>query len=231
MTHPLLGKHLFVIVAHPDDEGYLVSGTSYLNHRAGGRTTIICATLGEKGSSHLAEPVSPAKLKAIRKQELLAATKHARVTKLHILGFPDGGVRRHQRQFRATCEQLIRKERPDVIISFGPDGMTGHRDHIACWDAADKLAKKFDLVLYAFTPPPQFRTKMLGWLISRRANPFYDHVVLYRRATVRVSLPKKFKYKILKFYPSQTDPQQPYGTAPSSAIKRLFSAEYFARIR
>ncbi len=229
-VHPLLGKRILAIFAHPDDEAYLVSGTANSNQKAGGKTSIICATLGEKGSSHLQKKISPAKLKALRKMELLAATKHANATKLYILNFPDGQVHQYQKKFMVQCDQVLKKELSEVIISFGPDGYTGHRDHIACWKVASALAKKYRMPLYIATVPPKLINHMHKWLMPKRVNPHYDDICDYCRPTVKIPTSPGFKRRVLSHYPSQVDLKNPYGDAPASAVKELFAAEYFARI-
>ncbi len=225
--HPILGKKIFVIVAHPDDEGYLVSGTSYLNAKAGGTTTIICATLGEKGTSHLSKPVSPARLKAIRKQELLNATRHAKVDKLHILNFPDGRVKQHQVAFTKQCGTLAKEERPEIVISFGPDGWTGHRDHIATFVAARAVAKKFSLPHYVTTPAPHHHEVTVKQSIRGRVNPHYDDIIPYQMATVAIRIPRVFKDKVLSFYPSQITSRR----HAKKSRRKKFTFEYFALMK
>ena len=47
------------------------------------------------------------------------------------LGLPDGALDRHEDRGRALVGQLIDAVRPDTILTFGPDGITFHPDHIA----------------------------------------------------------------------------------------------------
>jgi len=55
-----LGKRLLVVTAHPDDESFLASGTMLANANAGGNNFVFCATLGERGKSHLEQAVTEA---------------------------------------------------------------------------------------------------------------------------------------------------------------------------
>jgi LmbE family N-acetylglucosaminyl deacetylase len=56
------------------------------------------------------------------------------VDDVRFLGLPDGGVAdRVDGDVVATIGGLLREIRPDVTVTFGPDGITGHDDHVACW--------------------------------------------------------------------------------------------------
>ena len=48
-----------------------------------------------------------------------------------MLGLPDGALAEHDRDGPALVGGLLDEVRPDTILTFGPDGMTFHPDHIA----------------------------------------------------------------------------------------------------
>jgi LmbE family N-acetylglucosaminyl deacetylase len=48
-----------------------------------------------------------------------------------MLGLPDGSLAAHESEGRARVGELLDEIRPDTILTFGPDGATGHPDHIA----------------------------------------------------------------------------------------------------
>ena len=171
-----LGKRILVFTAHPDDE-MIVAGTMFENHRAGGETFLICATYGEKGKSHLKKPVSDAALAKIRKTELLAAAKTLKIDDVIFLGLPDAGVREESKKLYEKSLPIIKKLKPDYILSFGPDGMSGHWDHITVGSVALRIAKKLKIPIAAFTISPVFQkmplTKNVSapaqiWKIQRR---------------------------------------------------------------
>lgn len=228
---PLLGQRLMVIIAHPDDEGFLFAGTMWKNHRSGGTTSLICATLGEKGTSHLAKPLTATQLKKVRKGELLAAAKFVGGPKIKIVNLPDGKVADHEQKFYAAAKQWLKKNRPTTIISFGPDGWTGHRDHMTCWRVANQLSKEFRLPLFVATVPPRYQKQAAAWMIAGRVNPHYHRMPPYRRATTSVPLPPGLKRKILSHYPSQVKPTKVYSKLPAAARRMFLAAEYFAQIR
>ena len=69
---------------------------------------------------------------AQREAELAASLGELGVTDLRILGLPDGGCdRAHPEPAIARIAAAMREVRPDTIVTFGPDGITGHPDHRA----------------------------------------------------------------------------------------------------
>lgn len=119
---------LLGVWAHPDDEAYLSAALMHRVSTAGGRVVVATATLGEAGI----DSMSPERAAAVRHQELRAALASVDVRDLRILGYPDGGCPDvDHREGVARVEALIRDVRPDVVVTFGPDGVTGHPDHVA----------------------------------------------------------------------------------------------------
>ena len=60
------------------------------------------------------------------------ALAHLGVTEHHWLDYPDGGcadVDQDEALRRVT--ELMAEVQPDTVLTFGPDGMTGHDDHKA----------------------------------------------------------------------------------------------------
>jgi LmbE family N-acetylglucosaminyl deacetylase len=114
--------------AHPDDEAYLSAALMHRVRSAGGRVVVVTATLGEAGLDSLA----PEDAMAVRLRELRAALSAVDVHEHHLLGHPDGGCSDVDlAEGVARIEELIREIRPDLIVTFGPDGITWHPDHIA----------------------------------------------------------------------------------------------------
>jgi LmbE family N-acetylglucosaminyl deacetylase len=122
------GRTLLGIWAHPDDEAYLSAGLMASFRRAHDRVVVITATLGEHGTSD-PDAWPPQRLAALRRLELRGSLAAVGVSELRLLGLPDGGCADHD----ATdlIGRHISEIRPDVIVTFGPDGMTGHPDHRA----------------------------------------------------------------------------------------------------
>ena len=122
---------LLAIWAHPDDEAYLAAGLIARTAAVGGRVVCAYATLGEAGAP---DPVTwpPHRLAARRYDELAEALAIAGASEPVVLGFPDGACDDvDDRDGSTAVATLITQLRPDRIVTFGPDGITGHPDHRA----------------------------------------------------------------------------------------------------
>jgi LmbE family N-acetylglucosaminyl deacetylase len=116
--------------AHPDDETYLAAGVMAAAVDRGDRVVCVAATAGERGT---ADPATwpPARLGRRRRWEAAAAMAVLGVAEHCILGLPDGALDDHEQRGRAMVGRLLDDVRPDVILTFGPDGITFHPDHVA----------------------------------------------------------------------------------------------------
>ena len=127
MSRTLLG-----VWAHPDDEAYLTAGLMAEFRGRADRVVVITATLGERGTS---DPVAwpPERLAVLREHELRTSLAAVGVDELHLLGYMDGECTWNDGTDRIA--ELMAEIAPDLIVTFGPDGMTGHPDHraVSAW--------------------------------------------------------------------------------------------------
>ena len=122
------GRTLLGVWAHPDDEAYLSAGLMAEFSRRGDRVVVVTATLGERGTSDpLAWP--PEQLAPVRRAELRRSLAAVGVEEFHLLGLPDGDCEQHDAT--DAIAGFITVLQPDLVVTFGPDGMTGHPDHRA----------------------------------------------------------------------------------------------------
>jgi LmbE family N-acetylglucosaminyl deacetylase len=139
--------------AHPDDEAYLSGGLMALARDAGSRVVCVTATRGELGTP---DPAAwpPHRLAAERTGELARCLEILGVTEHHWLGYRDGecaqaGASDAVGRLCAVIEQV----RPDTVLTFGPDGITGHPDHqvVSAWATAafDQAAPPGARLLYS----------------------------------------------------------------------------------
>lgn len=122
---------LLGVWAHPDDEAFLTAGLMLLARRAGSRVVCVTATLGEHGTDR-ADEWPPHRLGPLRAREHRAALQLLGVEAPIALGYADGTC--DQVDVDAAGRQLaeiIDDVQPDTVVTFGPDGMTGHPDHVA----------------------------------------------------------------------------------------------------
>lgn len=116
--------------AHPDDETYLAGGVMAAAAERGQRVVCVSATAGEHGTDDTAT-WPPERLRAVRRWEAAAAMAVLGVAEHHLLGLPDGRVAESEEEGRAAIGRLIDEVAPDTILTFGPDGVTFHPDHLA----------------------------------------------------------------------------------------------------
>jgi LmbE family N-acetylglucosaminyl deacetylase len=143
---------LLGIWAHPDDEAYLSAGLMAQARDAGERVVVVTATRGEHGTPdpHRSPPET---LGPLRERELRDALAVLDVHEHHQLGLADGHLDRHDwAMASAVIGHLVHQVRPDTIVTFGPDGITGHPDHqaVSAWATqAWRLAAPTARLLYA----------------------------------------------------------------------------------
>jgi LmbE family N-acetylglucosaminyl deacetylase len=122
---------LLGVWAHPDDEAYLCGGIMAMATAAQSRVVCVTATRGELG---VTDPTRwpPEQLPAIRGAEMAECLRILGVTEHRWLGYPDGGCASVGVDTAAQqIAGIIREIAPDTILTFAPDGQTGHPDHIA----------------------------------------------------------------------------------------------------
>jgi LmbE family N-acetylglucosaminyl deacetylase len=124
---------LMCVLAHPDDESLGTGGTLAKCAAEGVATYLVTATRGERGRfGALGETPGPDVVGRVREAELRAAARELGLREVHVLDYPDGaldGV--DPAEAVATIAGHIRRIKPHVVITFGPEGAYGHPDHIA----------------------------------------------------------------------------------------------------
>jgi LmbE family N-acetylglucosaminyl deacetylase len=129
---------ILAIWSHPDDEILLSAGIMSLASRDGHRVVSVVATKGEQKSwSDKFKPLSP--LGNVREQELISALSILGIKEHHTLGYADGECSKADEvEASAKLAVIINDVKPDTILTFGPDGLTGDLDHqaISRWVSA-----------------------------------------------------------------------------------------------
>jgi len=223
----IIGKKLAFIIAHPDDESFLASGTIKKNSEAKGQSFVLCATLGERGVSHLKEKISKTKLKQIRKAELVSASQHLGVTELLTFKFPDAELKDHSKELYNELLPVVKKIDPDFVISFGEDGISGHLDHVTIGEVAKSISKKLKKPFLAFARPPKLRKQAKHWFGKKRKEGRYLDDFEYRKPHIKVLIDGKVKIKAIRFHKSQLDGNRPFAKIPKFAADEMLKAEYY----
>ena len=140
--------------AHPDDECYLSAGLMAVAREIGARVVCVTATRGERGTDD-PENWPPHRLAPVREQELERSMSILGVDEHRWLDHCDGDVAEVPDEVGVLqLEQIMAEVRPDTVITFGADGMTGHCDHITVGRWATVAARRADggaRVLHAAT--------------------------------------------------------------------------------
>ena len=140
--------------AHPDDECYLSAGLMALARETGARVVCITATRGERGTDD-PDNWPPDRLAPVREQELNRSMSILGVKEHRWLDHCDGEVATVSDDVGVVqLAEIIAEVRPDTVVTFGPDGMTGHGDHITVGRWATIAAQRADdgaRVLHAAT--------------------------------------------------------------------------------
>jgi LmbE family N-acetylglucosaminyl deacetylase len=158
-------RPILAVFAHPDDERVIGPLLSRLA-REGRETHLVIATDGSLGVRDFAKIPAGRELAAARTKEATCAATRLGVKKLHLLGLPDGGLASFDElgKLRSALIAIIDSIKPAAIITFGPEGGTGHPDHRLVGDVTTQIvqgdaryASGVDL-LYASLPAERLRT-------------------------------------------------------------------------
>jgi len=122
---------LLGVFAHPDDETFCAGGTFARYANGGAEIMVVSATRGQAGQIRDASVGTRRTIAAIRERELRLACERLGVAHVRCWDHLDGALA--EADFPGLVGQviaLIREFRPQVVVSFGPDGGYGHPDHI-----------------------------------------------------------------------------------------------------
>jgi LmbE family N-acetylglucosaminyl deacetylase len=163
-------RPILAVFAHPDDERVIGPLLSRLS-REGRETHLVIATDGSQGVRDFAHLAAGTELASARVKEATCAANRLGVTRLHLLGLRDGGLASFEAlgRLRSRLVAIIDSVKPAAIITFGPEGGTGHPDHRLVGDVTTQIIQgdaryaKIDL-LFASLPTERLRT-------APKANP------------------------------------------------------------
>jgi LmbE family N-acetylglucosaminyl deacetylase len=123
---------LLAVFPHPDDEAFSVGGTLARYSAEGCAVHLVTATRGEAGEIRDPSLATRANLPQVREQELRCACQAYGIQPPRFLDYVDGQLAIvHQGQAVGKLVRIIRELKPQVMITYGPEGIYGHYDHIA----------------------------------------------------------------------------------------------------
>ena len=207
-------NRMLVILAHPDDESFAVGGTLAKYAHEGVQIVLLCATRGEAGiPGKCSEDAGK-----IREQELIKAAQYLGI-EVHFLDYQDGEL--SEADPAKLLERIacwIDTVQPQVILTFGPDGVSGHPDHVTVSHIVTQAVEQFfpDVCLLHIAPS---EATVLGCGISS-SNVNSDEPLV----SVDISDYKLEKIRAIQSHVSQHPPLE--GTAEEEADK-VPSHEYY----
>jgi len=229
------GRSLLAVFAHPDDESIACGGLLALCADRGVRVDLVCATHGENNGGVRDEVWYDQ-----RARELDAAARILGIADVLLLDYRDGFLP-WAADLSDRIEAEIRRLRPDVVVTFGTDGLYWHPDHIAICDATtaavDAMGEEGPALYYVTMPPGQMRrildeagegpgttSHLLGV-----ANPdAFGLEAAPPSLVVDVSARAPRKLAALKCHHSQTDGGV-FARIPDDEAARFFDVEHFHR--
>jgi LmbE family N-acetylglucosaminyl deacetylase len=120
------------IYAHPDDESFAAGGLSRMCADQGVSIALVTATRGDAGRAGEPPLCSREALPAVREAELREAAAILGIAHVTILDYRDTHLAEAPpEQIRRELVAGIRRHRPQVVVSFDPNGANLHPDHIA----------------------------------------------------------------------------------------------------
>jgi LmbE family N-acetylglucosaminyl deacetylase len=119
------------IFAHPDDEGQ-IAGLMAKYASEGAEVSLVSATRGELGSTNDSSLLEGKTIAELREKELQCVCTILGLRNLRFLDYQEGSFHRADPQeVVGRITEIIKHLSPQIIITFGPEGVYGHRDHIA----------------------------------------------------------------------------------------------------
>jgi LmbE family N-acetylglucosaminyl deacetylase len=174
---------LLGIFAHPDDEIFCAGGLFAEMSGRGADIRVVSYTTGDAGQIRDAEVATRATLGQVRRTELFEAAAELGITDIVVHDRGDGTLSgQPEDELLDIARDTINEHRPDIIITFGPDGAYGHPDHIRISEIATEAGRAIGVPVYhaAFPRQPQRLIDLLvEWLAGsdtwHRGTPEFAH--------------------------------------------------------
>lgn len=215
MPHTLL-----VAIAHPDDESFPMGGTIAKYTASGARVVLVSATRGEAGIPGM----SAEKTASLRETELRSAAQTLGVSRLEFLDYVDGEFdRANEDKVVAKLLKIFQRETPNVVITFGPDGISGHPDHVATHRFVTRVFERVNLSnsRLFYIAPSEATLQGCGVIPSKK-------MAGGSVASIDITNHRLSKVRAMQCHASQNPPNT---GDPEKEIENLACHEYFTLAR
>ena len=206
-----ISRCILAVFAHPDEET-TTSGATMARYAAEGtRVFVAPATRGEQGTLGSGEyEVRRADLPAVREAEMRSVLQTLGVEPPTLLDYLDQEVIDADfQELVAKVLAIMKRTKPDAVITWGPSGISGHEDHKAIHRAA---AEAFDRYRTSAEPEPSLYfvaiTAEVAKMIESEGFEFeVDESEKTPTVLIDISEYKALKVRALRMYRSQQDAQ------------------------
>ena len=160
----------------------------------------------------------------MRKRELRCACAALGIEPPRLLDYQDGHLA--EADWETIVAEILaaaREVRPQVILTYGPDGVSGHPDHIAIGQCAAEVFRRADDVaaLYTIAVPQSLANRLE--MAQLHAVP--DQMI---SLTVDVSTVWEQKMSAIRCHATQLS-SSPMMRAPEQRQRLFLGTEYFVR--
>jgi LmbE family N-acetylglucosaminyl deacetylase len=217
--------NIISIFAHPDDESFGPAGTLSMLASNAHRTGLVTLTRGEAGSLGISKELGPEELARRRGEELKCSANFLGINYLSIYDLPDKKLSEIPAEVGLN---IIRKEiekfKPEMVITFHPNGISGHKDHITVTNWLIQILKEME------TPP-----KLLYYGLVPEQTKLYPHRKLYPMAsaevTHKIDTVRFFdqKIKAIECHKTQEELWKSLQTSPQN-FEQISRWEYFSQV-
>lgn len=215
-------KKILLVFAHPDDEAFCCGGTIAKYNSLGCQIELVCATRGDKGVKGDPSLWQAHGLSQTRTQELERSSHILGVNKIHMLDYGDGALEQSTGVVEKIAK-LIDAFRPQCVITFGSDGLSGHADHKAIsrftTQAVEKSATETSL-FYVMMPMDMIR--IFGWS-DPSPMPVPTHNIAVDQYTSE-------KAQAIEAHQTQAKMRSRVDNLTPIHRKRMFGWEYFTQV-
>ncbi len=123
---------ILLILSHPDDESFVAAGLARRYVERGAEVALVTATRGDAGRVGDPPLCERDALPALREAELRQAADLLGISDVHLLDYQDKRLSEAPiDRIRHELVALICRHRPHLVVTFDPNGMNGHTDHVA----------------------------------------------------------------------------------------------------
>jgi len=251
---------LLAVHAHPDDECITTGGILARYAAAGARTILITCTDGAVGEISDPSLATPGNLVEVRAAELDEAVRILNVSRLVKLGYRDSGMagtddNQHPDSFQqadfptavARVVDILREEKPQIVVTYDENGGYGHPDHIrahqvavAAFDAVANESWAPSRLFYAVVPRSAFAR--FGELVreagiempfseTREAQPPFGVDDDLITTTIDVGDYVDQKRNALTAHRTQMGPEMFFMRLPPALFGQVFGQEFFQVVR